>query len=153
MWTKVFYGIVKILIVIGMLLGLAMAVYLIVIVSPIVDQFFMEEESKPRAFAVLSMGIGLLCVAGAEYIAAKLLCMMFTLDSDPFVIKNVRALRSMGWTAMAIMLLGLSTLLLHPQPLAVLLALPIGMCGMFSLVLSGVFERAVACKLENDLTV
>ena len=152
MWKKIFYGIVKILIVIGILLGLALAVYLIVIVSPVVDQFFME-ESKPRAFAVMSLGIGLLCVAGAEYIAATLLCMMFTLDSDPFVIKNVRALRSMGWTAMVIMLLGLSTLLLHPLLLAVLLALPTGMCGMFSLVMSGVFERAVACKLENDLTV
>ena len=43
--------------------------------------------------------------------------------------------------------------LLHPVPLAVIAAIPVAMCGLFSLVLSRVFAQAVAYKLENDLTV
>ena len=152
MWGKTFYGIIKLLIIVGMLLGLALAIYLVTNVFPVVDGHFLS-AGKPRALAFIATAIGLLCIAGAEYIALTLFLMMRTLKSDPFVSKNVRALRSMGWTAMAIMLLGLSTLQLHPLEGAVVLALPIGMCGMFSLVLSGVFEKAVSCKLENDLTV
>ena len=49
--------------------------------------------------------------------------------------------------------MGLLTLLLHPVPLMVLSSLPVGMCGLFSFVLSGVFAKAVAYKQENDLTV
>jgi hypothetical protein len=79
--------------------------------------------------------------------------MMRTLGADPFVEKNVVALRRMGIVALGIAMLGLSTLLLHPVPLAVVAALPVAMCGLFSLVLSGVFEQAVAYKRENDLTV
>ena len=79
--------------------------------------------------------------------------MMGTLDRDPFVQKNVNALRRMGITALIIALLGLGTLFLHPVPLAVIAALPVAMCGLFSLVLSRVFAQAVAYKLENDLTV
>jgi hypothetical protein len=79
--------------------------------------------------------------------------MMRTLEEDPFVQKNVDALRRMGTVALLIAALGLSTLLLHPVPLAVIAALPVAMCGLFSLVLSRVFAQAVAFKQENDLTV
>lgn len=59
----------------------------------------------------------------------------------------------MGFTALAVMVCGLLTIAFWPVPLAVLAALPIGMCGLFSLVLSDVFQRAVVFKQENDLTV
>lgn len=143
---------VQVLLIIGMLMGLALAVYLVVEIYPIVKEFFLL-ENKPQAFAILAEAIGLLCVGGGEFIALTLFGMMCTLPRDPFVVENVQALRRMGWTALIIMVLGLSTLLLHPVPLAVIAAFPVGMCGLFSLVLSGVFEKAVAFKLENDLTV
>lgn len=136
----------------GMLTGVALIVFVYAVQMPIVKDFFVL-EGKPVTFAVLSGVIATLCALGGEYIAFTLFCMMRTLDQDPFVQKNVDALRRMGFTALLIALLGLSTLLLHPVPLAVIAALPVAMCGLFSLVLSRVFAQAVAYKQENDLTV
>ena len=105
-------------IVIGMLAGVALILEIYVYEMPIVIDFF-AREGKPEFFAVLSGVIATLCIIGGEYIAMTLFCMMSTLESDPFVQKNVNALRRMGMTALLIALLGLSTLLLHPVPLAV----------------------------------
>ena len=139
-------------IVLGMLAGIALIVDIYAVEMPIVVDFF-QREGKPESFAVLAGVIASLCILGGEYIAFKLICMMRTLDRDPFVQKNVNALRSMGLCALIIAILGLCTLFLHPVPLAVIAALPVAMCGLFSLVLSRVFAQAVAYKLENDLTV
>ena len=143
---------VQICIVIGMLLGIALIVAIYGVEMPIVVDFF-AKEGKPVWYAVASGVIATLCILGAEYIAFTLFCMMRTLERDPFVQRNVDALRHMGLMALAVAVLGLSTLLLHPVPLAVIAALPVAMCGLFSLVLSRVFAQAVAYKLENDLTV
>ncbi len=143
---------VQICIVIGMLLGVALIVAIYGVEMPIVVDFF-AKEGKPVWYAVASGVIATLCILGAEYIAFTLFCMMRTLERDPFVQRNVDALRHMGLMALAVAVLGLSTLLLHPVPLAVIAALPVAMCGLFSLVLSRVFAQAVAYKQENDLTV
>lgn len=143
---------VQVCVIIGMLAGVALLVTIYTIEMPIVTDFF-TLEGKPLWFATLSGVIASLCILGGEYIAFTLFCMMGTLERDPFVQKNVNALRRMGIVALVIALLGLSTLLLHPVPLAVLAALPVAMCGLFSLVLSRVFAQAVAYKQENDLTV
>jgi len=139
-------------IIIGMLAGIALIVDIYALEMPLVTDFF-AREGKPESFAVLSAIIATLCILGAEYIALTLFCMMNTLERDPFVQKNVNALKRMGVTALVIALLGLSTLLLHPVPLAVIAAAPVAMCGLFSIVLSRVFAQAVAYKQENDLTV
>ena len=139
-------------IVLGMLAGAALILEIYVYEMPVVVDFF-RQEGKPESFAIISGMIASLCILGGEYIAVTLVCMMGTLDRDPFVQKNVNALRRMGIAALVIALLGLSTLFLHPVPLAVIAALPVAMCGLFSLVLSRVFAQAVAFKLENDLTV
>lgn len=139
-------------IVLGMLAGIALIVEIYMVEMPIVRDFF-AQEGKPLLFATLSGIIATLCIGGGEYIAFTLFCMMNTLHVDPFVQKNVNALRRMGIAALVVALLGLSTMLLHPVPLAVIAALPVAMCGLFSLVLSRVFAQAVAYKLENDLTV
>jgi len=143
---------VQVCVIIGMLAGAALLVTIYTIEMPIVTAFF-TLEGKPLWFATLSGVIASLCILGGEYIAFTLFCMMGTLERDPFVQKNVNALRRMGIVALVIALLGLSTLLLHPVPLAVVAALPVAMCGLFSLVLSRVFAQAVAYKQENDLTV
>ena len=143
---------VQVCIVIGMLAGIALIVDIYAVEMPIVTDFFVR-EGKPAFYAVLSGIIASLCLLGGEYIAFTLFCMMNTLNSDPFVERNVRSLRRMGIVALVIALMGLGTLLLHPVPLAVIAALPVAMCGLFSLVLSRVFAEAVAYKQENDLTV
>ena len=139
-------------IVIGMLAGIALIVDIYVIEMPLVTDFF-AREGKPAYYAMLSGVISTLCILGGEYIAFTLFCMMNTLERDPFVQENVNALKRMGFVALLIALAGLSTLLLHPVPLAVIAALPVAMCGLFSIVLSRVFAQAVAYKQENDLTV
>lgn len=143
---------VQVCIVLGMLAGVGLIVHIYVYEMPVVSDFFLR-EGKPASFAVISGVIATLCILSAEYIAFELLRMMHTLDGDPFVERNVLSLKRMGFTAIGIALLGLSTLLLHPVPLAVIAAIPVAMCGLFSLVLSGVFAQAVAYKQENDLTV
>ena len=143
---------VQVCIVIGMLAGIALIVDIYAVEMPIVTDFFVR-EGKPVFYAALSGVVATLCLLGGEYIALTLFGMMNTLNSDPFVERNVRALRRMGIVALVIALLGLGTLLLHPVPLAVIAALPVAMCGLFSVVLSRVFAEAVAYKQENDLTV
>lgn len=150
--TSLFNRFVQACIVIGMLAGIALIVDIYAIEMPFVMDFF-AREGKPQSFAMISGIIATLCILGAEYIAFTLFCMMNTLDRDPFVQKNVNALKRMGDVALVIALLGLSTLLLHPVPLAVIAAAPVAMCGLFSIVLSRVFAQAVAYKQENDLTV
>ncbi|MEN6339149.1 MAG: DUF2975 domain-containing protein [Clostridiaceae bacterium] len=143
---------VQVCIVLGMLAGVGLIVHVYVYEMPIVREFF-QLDGKPQSYWVISGVIATLCILGGEYIAFELLRMMHTLDGDPFIERNVRSLKRMGFTAVAISLLGLSTLLLHPVPLAVIAAIPVAMCGLFSLVLSGVFAQAIAYKQENDLTV
>ena len=150
--TSLFNRFVQACIVIGMLAGIALIVDIYVIEMPIVTDFF-AREGKPVYYAILSGIISTLCILGGEYIAFTLFCMMNTLDRDPFVQANVNALKRMGDVALVIALLGLSTMLLHPVPLAVIAAAPVAMCGLFSIVLSRVFAQAVAYKQENDLTV
>ena len=143
---------VQVCIVLGMLAGVALIIDIYVYEMPVVTDFF-AKEGKPQVYAVLSGIIASFCILGGEYIAFTLFSMMRTLEKDPFVRKNVDALRRMGVTALIIAVLGLSTLLLHPVPLAVIAALPVAMCGLFSLVLSRVFHQAVEYKQENDLTI
>ncbi len=150
--TSLFNRLVQGCIVIGMLAGIALIIDIYAIEMPIVTDFF-TREGKPEYYAMLSGIISTLCILGAEYIAFTLFCMMNTLDRDPFVQANVNALKRMGNVALIIALLGLSTMLLHPVPLAVIAAAPVAMCGLFSIVLSRVFAQAVAYKQENDLTV
>lgn len=150
--SKILNLFVQACIVIGMLMGVGLIVIIYAEQMPLVVDFFIR-EGKPVWYAVASGVIATLCIFGGEYIALTLLCMMRTLERDPFVKRNVDALRHMGLAALAVAVLGLSTLLLHPVPLAVIAALPVAMCGLFSLVLSRVFAQAVAYKQENDLTV
>ena len=142
--------IVKCLIVTGMILGVALFVWVAADALKFSPSDFTSGELV-RIF--VSAGLALLCLVGCEYIAFTLLSMMRSLDGNPFCVENVTALRRMGFTALAVMACGLLTMAFWAVPLAVVGALPVGMCGLFSLVLSGVFARAVAFKEENDLTV
>lgn len=150
--SKALNTLVKGLILLGMALGVVMAFVLVFRILPMTSTFFFK-EGRPPAYTWAAGTLAVLFLCGGEYIAFVLYGMMRSLDGDPFVQRNVLALRNMGIAAFCMSAMGLSTLLLHPVPLMALASLPVGMCGLFSLVLSGVFDKAVAFKQENDLTV
>lgn len=81
--------------------------------------------------------------------------MMFktVLAADPFVMENAKALKIMGTCAFAIAVLMTVRLFFVITLTALVLILVFVVAGLFSLVLSQVFEQAVNYKQENDLTI
>lgn len=72
---------------------------------------------------------------------------------NPFVRENVRALKRMGICAFMIALIMAIRLFIVITPAALVLVLVFLIAGLFSLVLSLVFDQAVTYKEENDLTI
>ena len=75
------------------------------------------------------------------------------LDEDCFVEENVVSLKRMGNYSFLISLVTLGRLTLYLTPAVLIVILVFLIAGLFSKVLSKVFERAIAYKLENDLTI
>lgn len=144
---------VKVLIVVGMAAGLWFSFLLLSEMGAEVDALSLERYGT-HALTVLAVSLGVLFVIGALVIGMTLFIMMCSLDSDPFVERNVRALRRMGFVALGMAACCLLLLLLPANTiLAQFVGAAVALCGLFSLVLSRVFARAVAFKEENDLTV
>lgn len=72
---------------------------------------------------------------------------------DPFVKGNVISLKRMGVCAFIISVCMAARLLFVITPAAMVLVVVFLIAGLFSLVLSLVFEQAVIYKQENDLTI
>ena len=72
---------------------------------------------------------------------------------NPFVRDNVSSLKRMGICAFVIAGLMAIRLVFVITPAACVLVLVFLIAGLFSLVLSQVFEQAVTYKQENDLTI
>lgn len=84
----------------------------------------------------------------------ELRCMLKSvLFKDPFILRNVQALKRMGIYAFFITICMLVTLLCYLNFSTFLLAVVFFIAGLFSLVLSIVFQEAVFYKKENDLTI
>lgn len=130
-------------------LGTALAAWMFADVLPLLGQ-----EVNGAYYMTIAAVLGLLCYAGALFIAILLLQMLRSLKADPFVTENVRRLRLMGFTALGITACTF-LLLLIPVNVFIFLAagMAVGLCGLLALVLAEVFDRAVAYKCENDLTV
>lgn len=75
------------------------------------------------------------------------------LHEDPFIRENVRSLKKMGIYAFIIAAVMLARLIFIITPAALVLVAVFSVAGLFSLVLSQVFDQAVTYKLENDLTI
>ena len=75
------------------------------------------------------------------------------LDEDCFVRENVVSLRRMGTYSFCIAALTCCRLFLYLTPAVVIVILVFVIAGLFSQVLSRVFDTAVSYKLENDLTI
>lgn len=75
------------------------------------------------------------------------------INDDCFVRENVISLRRMGSYSFIIALITAGRLLLYITPSVIIVILVFVIAGLFSKVLSHVFDKAVTYKLENDLTV
>lgn len=73
--------------------------------------------------------------------------------NDPFVEANVTSLRRMGIYSFIICILMVLRLFFNITPTMLVLILVFFIAGLFSLVLSQVFNQAVLYKQENDLTI
>ena len=111
----------------------------------------LKPQVTPNYYIALSLwmaggigGLSILCT---------LIRMLRTLSQDPFVQQNVNRLKYMGVTALGMALLTVLACLLYFRPLLIALGCALGMCGLFSLVLCGVFRQAVAYREENALTI
>lgn len=75
------------------------------------------------------------------------------IKEDPFVVENVTSLKRMGVYAFIISVSMAARLIFIITPAAMVLVAVFLIAGLFSLVLSLVFEKAVTFKQENDLTI
>lgn len=75
------------------------------------------------------------------------------IKEDPFVMENVTSLKRMGICAFFISALMAVRLFFIITPAALVLVAVFLIAGLFSLVLSMVFDQAVTFKQENDLTI
>ena len=72
---------------------------------------------------------------------------------DCFRRENVVSLSRMGWYSFAIAALYCIRLIIYPTPSALVIITVFVIAGLFSKVLSRVFDKAVTYKIENDLTI
>lgn len=75
------------------------------------------------------------------------------LDDNCFIMENVASLRRMGTYSFFIAVITSCRLFLYLTPAVIVVILVFVIAGLFSKVLSQVFEKAVTYKLENDLTI
>ena len=113
-----------------------------------VKLFHDKHVVKPRKAGFAVSGIL------AELILYELRRMFRTvLANDCFVEANVKSLKRMGTYSFLIALVTAGRMFLYLTPAVMIIILVFVIAGLFSRVLSQVFDRAVAYKLENDLTI
>lgn len=101
-------------------------------------------------FTIIYMISGLFALA----ILWELRAMFRTvIKEDPFVTSNVTSLKRMGYYAFVIVAAMIAKLFFVVTPTTLILVLVFLIAGLFSHVLSQVFDQAVAYKYENDLTI
>lgn len=97
------------------------------------------------------------------YVLSGILCLMIVwqlrrmfdtvLADDAFVDANTASLRKMAGYSFLISLLSALRLPFSPTPAAVVVMIVFFIAGLFSIVLSQVFAKAIQYKKENDLTI
>jgi len=75
------------------------------------------------------------------------------INDDCFITENVTSLRRMGTFSFLIALVTAFRLIIYITPGVIVVVLVFLIAGLFSKVLSQVFDKAIIYKLENDLTI
>ncbi len=90
----------------------------------------------------------------AILIILELRCIFRTvLNENCFVKENVQSLKRMGNYSFCIAAVSVFRLFIVITPATLVIILVFVIAGLFSKVLSNVFDQAVTYKLENDLTI
>ena len=79
--------------------------------------------------------------------------MMHSMLPVPIIRQNALRLRNMGIAALIMGALTLVVLVLYFRPMLFLILTAEVLCALFSLVLRGVFEKALEYREENALTI
>ncbi len=151
--NKALHAVIRVLILLGMILGIGLLVCVVVPMGGYSGGGLFFDLRGRNWCSYVSGGLAIVSILGCETIGFVLFSMMQSLSKDPFVEENVKRLRIMGFVALGVMACAFLTLAFEAVPLLVVGALPVGMCGMFSLTLAEVFQKAVEAKCENDLTI
>ncbi len=129
--------------------GIIICIVLPILVK-IMSQFYQNFEKYYAPVVVIYFINGVLSI-----LLVNELRKMFrtVLNDDCFVQENVISLKRMGIFAFCIAAVSTVRLLFYVTPSILVVILVFVIAGFFSIVLSGVFDKAVAYKLENDLTI
>lgn len=129
---------------------------LIVLTLPISLKYYRDlVDAKVDEYLGQLVVVFAICGVFALMIVWELRKMFKTvLAEDCFVKDNVTSLKRMGTYAFVIALvMVIRCCMFYPTLAAVAMVMVFIIAGLFSKVLSQVFERAVAYKLENDFTI
>lgn len=74
-------------------------------------------------------------------------------QSTPFIYKNVKALRNIGYASFVISVFFAIKIACYPTILTIVITMIFIIIGVFGIVVAEVFRQAVDAKLENDLTI
>lgn len=140
----------------GIFLGFMFYTGIIVLVSfpwilKLVGEYYlpeMEVKYWPMLFTCLSAGI---CGIVIVYQLRKI--MKTVTNKDCFVDNNIRSLKMMGKVSFIISAIFTIKLSFMITPATFIIILTFFIAGLFSHVLSCVFQEAVRYKKENDLTI
>lgn len=102
---------------------------------------------------IVALSCWMLGSAGGLFILLVLIRMMKSLAGDPFLLANAMRLRRLGMIALCMAGLTVIALALYFQPMLLFVAMAELLCALFSLVLCGVFQKAVEYREENALTI
>lgn len=112
------------------------------------DSYYLE--SGYRAFILVFM---MSVAALGLWIVLELIGMLRSIARDPFVRRNVRALRRIGVIALALSGLFFAKCLWYVTFLTMGCGVLFVICGLFAFTLANLFRRAVDFKEENELTI
>ncbi len=91
--------------------------------------------------------------ACAVYILYNLKLIFNTLNSDPFIEKNIKCLFNMGKVCFVIFVIYVVKLIFLPTLASVIIIVVFGMAGLFCLTIKDLFATAVQFKQDNDMTI
>lgn len=114
-------------------------------------KYYSAEIGRQYIPMLIIFGISGICGLIIVFCLRKM--MRTVTEKNCFVSENTRSLKVMGRVSLVITVLFLVKSVMIPTPASFIIVLTFFIAGMFSHVLSLVFEEAVRFKEENDLTI
>ena len=126
----------------------------ICILVPVIFKFIGRYYENIRNFYIPMCILFMITGAFAILIIYELRKMFRTvIREDPFVVDNVNSLKKMGKYSFVIAAVTAIRLFFVLTPATFIIIIVFFIAGLFSFVLSQVFDQAVTYKIENDFTI